>query len=205
MTNQQRQQDILNQLHASVAKLLKSGLAEVDVDAPFLELGADSLVLVEAINYVERTFGIKIGIRQIFEELTTIALLAKHVHEQIPLEENTAPEPILLAPINRKPATNGNSLKHPESNKSVSVSDIMMLPETLTTNAVSGLERIMQQQLQIVSNTMSEIVAQQLTVLRQYTASGHHKRVKSDSAANDFRGKEDRELHSSIPTVADLS
>jgi acyl carrier protein len=40
--------------------------------------------MIEAVNYIERTFGLKIGIRQIFEELTTISLLANYIHEQIP-------------------------------------------------------------------------------------------------------------------------
>ncbi|PSB55588.1 hybrid non-ribosomal peptide synthetase/type I polyketide synthase, partial [Chamaesiphon polymorphus] len=168
MTDRQRQQDILNQLHTSVAKLLKADLAEVDINAPFLEMGADSLVLVEAIGYVERTFGLKVGIRQIFEELTTIALLAKYIHEQIPLEI-TSPEPVLATSTNGKSATNGNSGHHHESNKLSSTSNVIQSTGAVTMNSASGLERIMQQQLQVVSNTMSDIVAQQLSFLREQT------------------------------------
>jgi iturin family lipopeptide synthetase A len=209
MTNQQRQHDILAQLHTSVAKLLKADPAEVDVNAPFLEMGADSLVLVEAIGYVERTFGIKIGIRQIFEELTTIALLAKYIHEQIPLEI-TSPEPVLATSANGKSATNGNSLRYTESNKLSYTPDIIQSTEDLTTNAASGLERIMQQQLQVVSNTMSDIVAQQLAVLREQT--GNFKpapnAIKETGAKHQpvvSTVNEDRESPPSPPKVSDRS
>ncbi|MEY2832873.1 MAG: hypothetical protein RLZZ574_2132, partial [Cyanobacteriota bacterium] len=178
MTNQQHQQDILNQIHNSVSKLLKADPAEVDVNAPFLEMGADSLVLVEAIGYIERTFGIKVGIRQIFEEYTTIVLLAKYIHAQTPLEI-TSPEPVLATSANGKSANNSNSSRYTESTKLSSTSDMIQSTEAVTMNSGSGLERIMQQQLQVlsnnmsvvaqVSNTTSDIVAQQLAVLREQT------------------------------------
>ncbi len=197
MTNQQRQQDILNQLHTSVAKLLKADLAEVNIHTPFLELGADSLVLVEAINYVERTFGLKIAIRQIFGELTTIALLSEYIHEQIP-PEITAPETVLIA------SANGNSLKHNESNKLSSASDIILSPDALTMNYTSTLERIMQQQLQVVS----DLVAQQLAIFRQHKENFEPvvtPRTETSptqqpivSTVNKFG-----ESHSSSPTLAD--
>ncbi|WP_019505919.1 type I polyketide synthase [Pleurocapsa sp. PCC 7319] len=166
MTNKQHQQNILEQLHINIAKLLRAELSEVDVNAPFLEMGADSLVLVEAIGHVERDYGLKISIRQIFEELTTISLLAEYIHKQIP-SEITLPEiesePVMSA--NRQSANN-NSLKNLKLNKFPSKSETIVEVSSRTIVSAGGLERIMQQQLQVVSDTMSDIVAQQLTVLQ---------------------------------------
>jgi glutamate-1-semialdehyde-2,1-aminomutase len=176
MTDRQRQQDILTQLHTSVAKLLKADPAEVDVNVPFLEMGADSLVLVEAIGYVERTFGLKIGIRQIFEEFTTIALLAKYIHEQIP-HEITNPEPVLAAVSNNvEESSVPNHL--PFSNVSSDLgnntsnghgADRAEIPSLQENNISStdfatatSLERIMQQQMQIQFQLMSK----QLDIVR---------------------------------------
>ncbi|BAY50183.1 amino acid adenylation (plasmid) [Scytonema sp. HK-05] len=91
---------ILAQLRTIVANLLKSDLEGVDVDAPFLEMGADSIVLVDAIRHIENTFGVKIGIRQLFEELTTLSALASHIEQnttiQLPVvEEISQPENVV--------------------------------------------------------------------------------------------------------------
>jgi amino acid adenylation domain-containing protein len=183
----QRQQEILAQLQTNTAGLLKADLTDVDVNAPFLEMGADSLVLVEAVNYIERNFGLKIGIRQIFEELTTISLLANYIHEQLPLERTptlaTTSEPVLAAVsspseefnvANYTPSANastkssGNGLNHSKisSLQQNNIFSTAAAPE----NSSTTLERIMQNQLQIVSNTLSDtlsnIVAQQLAVLQ---------------------------------------
>jgi acyl transferase domain-containing protein len=188
--NQQRQQEILAQLHATTAGLLKAELANVDVNAPFLEMGADSLVLVEAVNSIERIFGLKISIRQIFEELTTISLLANYIHERIPAEvaaANSSKSTTLNAVSNtndglstvryegsantstnvaRNQASNGQGGNcfdafSPQSNSVISND---------SASSSTMIERIMKHQLQVVSNTLSntlsDIVTQQLTVLQ---------------------------------------
>ena len=47
-----RREAILSKLHSLTADLLKADLSEVDVHTPFLEIGADSLVLIDAIRYI---------------------------------------------------------------------------------------------------------------------------------------------------------
>jgi amino acid adenylation domain-containing protein/non-ribosomal peptide synthase protein (TIGR01720 family) len=75
--------EILAQLCTIVGNLLKSDPEEINVHAPFLEMGADSIVLVDAIRQIENTFGIKIGIRQLFEELTTLNILASYIEQNM--------------------------------------------------------------------------------------------------------------------------
>jgi acyl transferase domain-containing protein/acyl-CoA synthetase (AMP-forming)/AMP-acid ligase II len=104
---------ILAKLHSIVANLLKSNPEEVDIYAPFLEMGADSIVLIDAIRNIENTFGIKISIRQLFEELTNLEALAiyieqntslptsevEHVQQEVPPQPSMSP-PMLVIPPN---------------------------------------------------------------------------------------------------------
>ena len=74
-----QQQAILSRVLELISQLLRVKPAEVDIHAPFLEMGADSLVLVEGVRIVEDHFGVKLEIRQFFEEITTIAALAAYL------------------------------------------------------------------------------------------------------------------------------
>jgi acyl transferase domain-containing protein len=74
---------IRSQLRVIVAGLLHADSAQIDVHAPFLEMGADSLVMLEAVRTIETTFGVKIAIRQFFEGLATIDALATYIDRHI--------------------------------------------------------------------------------------------------------------------------
>ena len=62
-----------------VADLLQESPSAIDVHRPFLEMGADSIILTEAVKGVERRFGVVVAIRQMFESLTTIDALAQYI------------------------------------------------------------------------------------------------------------------------------
>lgn len=73
---------ILSILKDLIGKLLKMPSDKVDADAPFLEMGADSLILVGALRKIEKRFQIKITIQQIFNSLKTIQQLTDHLFAQ---------------------------------------------------------------------------------------------------------------------------
>jgi glutamate-1-semialdehyde aminotransferase/acyl carrier protein len=75
---------ILAILQSTIAQLLRSQPSEVEPHAAFLEMGADSIVLMDAVQAIEQTFGIKIAIRQLFEQLTTIDALATYIDQHLP-------------------------------------------------------------------------------------------------------------------------
>ncbi|MGD7412380.1 acyltransferase domain-containing protein, partial [Ralstonia pseudosolanacearum] len=81
-----RAQAIQGALRGMVAKMLHADVARVDPDLPLLELGADSLMMVQAIGSIEQTYGVTVTVRQLFEELTTIAAIADYVDRQMPRE-----------------------------------------------------------------------------------------------------------------------
>lgn len=75
-----------------VAGTLLGSHAPVDPDTPFLELGADSMMLFQMLQAVQKTFGVTIPIGSLFDKLNTLNRLAGHVRELAPPELLTAQE-----------------------------------------------------------------------------------------------------------------
>ncbi len=73
---------VLEAIQNIMAAALHAQPDQLDVQLPFLEMGADSIVLVEALSKIEKIYGIKISIAQVFEELSTIQALADYIEEQ---------------------------------------------------------------------------------------------------------------------------
>ncbi len=65
-----------------IAGLLEVSPEQIDVHASFISLGADSIVLLEAIQRIELTFGVKVGMQQFFEALDTIDSLSLYLLDQ---------------------------------------------------------------------------------------------------------------------------
>ncbi|KYC35299.1 hypothetical protein WA1_09105 [Scytonema hofmannii PCC 7110] len=73
-------------LRSSIARWLQLAPDEIDIYASFLEMGADSIILLDIVRSLENTFRVKVEIRQLFEELTTIDTLSTYI------EQNLSPE-----------------------------------------------------------------------------------------------------------------
>ncbi|BAY66478.1 amino acid adenylation domain-containing protein [Calothrix brevissima NIES-22] len=143
---------IVAQFHSRIVNLLKAEPSEVNIHAPFLEFGADSLMLIDAINYIDSTYGIKITINQLFAELTTIYAVAAYIDGNLPPEP---PQPILVDSQSSPPViVESNGQSHNQQPTSAR--------EARVTVAQTAVERVMLQQLQVMSQVMSE----QLDVLR---------------------------------------
>ena len=164
-----RQSVVLRELTILTAGLLRTPVDEMDINAPFLEMGADSLVLMEAVRGVEKTFGVKVGIRQIFETHTNIAALARFIAETMPEDRREAlvartPPAVSMAPapaaapdpvlVQARPAAVAAAPM-----PSAKLSDLGLLAEK-TEN--SSLAALCEQQLQVYQ----QIVSQQLAACR---------------------------------------
>ncbi|MBD2682800.1 MULTISPECIES: non-ribosomal peptide synthetase/type I polyketide synthase [Nostoc] len=121
----EQRETTIQTLRSLVAKLLKTEPSNVNVQAPFLEMGADSIVLVDAVRSIENTYGIKISIRQLFEELTTLDALASYI------EENTKSESVVAEDVQEE-------LRSPQTKTP---------PQT-------AVEAIIQQQLSLMSEQL---------------------------------------------------
>jgi len=73
---------IRNRIIAIIAGLLAIEASKVDAAAPLLEIGADSLILMQAVGRIENEFAVKIPVRAFFENLSSIEAVAAYLAEQ---------------------------------------------------------------------------------------------------------------------------
>lgn len=79
-----RYEQLAHGLQTIVGDTLKLDPTLIEVDIPLIELGADSLTLVNAVRTIESAYGVKISVRQFFEELSTVTALATYLDQQLP-------------------------------------------------------------------------------------------------------------------------
>jgi iturin family lipopeptide synthetase A len=76
---EQRHQVLLTKLCELFSSLLRLDPNEIDVNAQLVEMGADSLVLVAGVSVIDDNFGVKLEIRQFFEEITSLDAIARYI------------------------------------------------------------------------------------------------------------------------------
>ncbi|WP_305783925.1 non-ribosomal peptide synthetase/type I polyketide synthase [Symbioplanes lichenis] len=68
---------ILDRVRHMVARHLGTSADAIPPDRPFFDLGADSLLMINLLRDVEAAFGVRLGMRELFEDHDTAALLTK--------------------------------------------------------------------------------------------------------------------------------
>jgi iturin family lipopeptide synthetase A len=180
------QEIILPKLRVLIAELLHIETSKINIHEPFLEMGADSLVLMEAVRTIENAFGIKVAIRQFFEECTTIDSLSTYI------DKNISPEWVLKNSPQPKPELDGSSPKSASQIATSLTTDTVqpkiappvapqkIIPSSINENGIvnnkqtiavseTALERIIGQQLEVMTHlnaSQHELMRQQLEVLR---------------------------------------
>lgn len=155
--NQTRKEQLLATLCALMAEALPAMSASEDIHVPFVEMGANSLILMEIQRTIENRFGLTIVVNQLFEELSTIAALATFIDENLPLEDCEI-------------AAESADQQEPVRGSLPPVGlPTMALPELPVGNigeVATELEQILTQQLTAASAAISKVVAQQLEFLQ---------------------------------------
>ena len=124
--------DLHRQLQGIVAELLEMEPSAVDVHQPFLEMGADSLVMLDTLRLIKERFGVAPAVRDLFGDLSTIDAVAGFLRQHA-----VAPEPDRDAP----PAVPGPDGPAPGAESSAS------LTERVIARQLETLERLMESQL----------------------------------------------------------
>jgi amino acid adenylation domain-containing protein len=168
-----RRQRILEELAALVAQAFQLDPAEIRAGVSFVEMGADSIVLMGAVRAVESRYGVKIAIRQFFEELSSLESLAAFLDFQLPPEasaEAPAAPPEAMPPTVGfgaipKPLADarGSDRDAPGSDRSRDREGAVHGNSTIDSAGVpqTAVERIMREQLA----TMAQLMSQQLLAL----------------------------------------
>ena len=149
-----RLEGILSTLKTIVNDLTGIAIADMDVDANFLEAGIDSLTLIQASQAMQEEFGVKLSVVQLLEEHSTIAAVAGYLDqalppefvaaEQVSADQRSEPEP----QISENPSAVEVSLDPPPPLKPIEVNPMVETNGPSNGNrqpsvGASSLERIM--------------------------------------------------------------
>ncbi len=93
-----RRERLLKELAGLLAQTFQLDPADIGINVSFLEMGADSIVLMSAVRAIENAYGVKITIRQFFEELSNLEALSSFLDFQLPPETVAAAPPLSQAP-----------------------------------------------------------------------------------------------------------
>ncbi|MFK4471620.1 amino acid adenylation domain-containing protein [Paenibacillus sp. RC73] len=125
---------------------------EIEPQTHFLELGLDSITLSQVRHSIKDAFGFDIPMNEFFDTLTTLELLTNHVGERVVIPIESTNQKVVESPVEIP----GNEIEH-------TAPYVLQTYEkqNLSMSAPVGLERILEQQLHLMSH--------QLEVLRDHT------------------------------------
>lgn len=131
---------IQGELARLMAEAFQLDPADIRPDVSFLEMGADSIVLIGATRAVEAKYGVKVRMQQFFAEAASLEKLAAYLDREMAPEAVATPEPHEISmPAGLAP---GNSTV-----------------EQLMREQLAAMSRLFSQQLQVLGGGASEIVA----------------------------------------------
>jgi amino acid adenylation domain-containing protein len=141
MSSKASRADIDAFLHAFLVRALPAAPTAADLQVPFLEMGANSLVLMEVQRAVEARYGITIAIPQFFQELTHAEALADYI-------ERNQTGNVAAAAV--------------AATESVAPASTFAIPAMPAGN---DLEALFARQLESAAQLMQQVIAQQLAAL----------------------------------------
>jgi glutamate-1-semialdehyde aminotransferase len=151
-----RENEIIATLKNIVSEMSGIRASDIDVDATFIEMGAESLFMLQASHSITEKLGVKVPFRALMEEYPTLRTLAAHIEQKLPAPAPVAvvqPEVLQAAPPSPSPAA--QPVEVPKAELPVTQQNII---------GSSAVEQIVAQQLQIM--------AQQLEVMRARQSRG---------------------------------
>ena len=161
---------VLARLKELMSQALPHAAEENDLEIPFLEMGANSLMLMDVQKTIESEYGLNITIGQFFEELTTINALVHYIDEQ--LQERDSDGEVTASGAEAGDTSgrvsDGNGFGRPAGTDNTSGGGFNgepgneFRPENLEE---SDIEAIFANQIRITSQAMNDLVARQLAFL----------------------------------------
>ncbi|SFY22019.1 amino acid adenylation domain-containing protein [Burkholderia sp. NFPP32] len=145
-----RSGEVLEWLRGKIGELIQADPATINIDLPFLEMGADSIVLIEAIRHIEKQYGVKLAMRRFFEDLATVQALAEYVADNLPAAAAPSGAESVAGPSTAAVAV------------AVAQSAEVLAPlaaapaEWVAAEGGSTVERVLREQNQLLSRVMSQ-------------------------------------------------
>ncbi len=153
-----RSGEVLEWLRGKIGELIQADPATINIDLPFLEMGADSIVLIEAIRHIEKQYGVKLAMRRFFEDLATVQALAEYVADNLPAA--AAPS---AAEAESESVAGPSTAAVAVAQSAEVLAPLAAAPaEWVAAEGGSTVERVLREQNQLLSRVMS----QQMELLR---------------------------------------
>lgn len=176
---------IADYLAANLRRLLKMSPSEVlNVREPFLTQGADSLIMASLVRKIENEYGLSFSMRLIFEELTSIQLMAEYIAANATVFVTAGDAPVAAAPVPEAapaaapPSAPLPSAPSPLPARALPVLPFMpQLPSPGGYNVFQDTFQLMQQQLNVIAQQfqwMSQGMQPLVPNGNGHAANGHH-------------------------------
>ena len=158
-----RSGEVLEWLRGKIGELIQADPATINIELPFLEMGADSIVLIEAIRHIEAEYGVKLAMRRFFEDLATVQALAEYVADNLPVAAApTGAEVVGASEAVAEPSTAAVAVAVAPSAQALAPLAAAAPVEWVAAEGGSTVERVLREQNQLLSHVMS----QQMELLR---------------------------------------
>ncbi|WP_413290698.1 aminotransferase class III-fold pyridoxal phosphate-dependent enzyme [Bdellovibrio sp. HCB337] len=103
-TTSHRREEILSKLVEIVASVMRIPADEVPVSENLVDIGADSLVLMNALQMVKDVYHVNVPVADVFKDLNSLMKIADYVHAELPQESAT---PATVSPTLQFPSMTG--------------------------------------------------------------------------------------------------
>lgn len=156
-------QSILNRINTMISEAIPNSDGPPDPNLPFLEMGANSLVLMDVQRSIKNEFNVELSIGQFFEELTNIDALVHFLADNSVQTPSTAPQM----------PTNGTTSQS-EAPQTIAIPQVQMPALNISQPVASGapislpqseIEAIFSAQLRATSKAINDLIQQQLVWL----------------------------------------
>src|SRR5215216_4662968 len=175
--SEDRRSWIISKLQDVMGRLFSREAAEIDIYTPLVNLGADSLFLLQASQSIQKEFGVRVPFRLLLEDLSTVDAMAVHLDQQLPAEMSplalaTEKQREMMPKVVTPQGMNTNTVsKNSFDDHSVILAQALETSAPIESNDIASdnmIQRIITQQLQINAGQL-EIMAQQLELMRNWT------------------------------------
>ncbi|MEM7127273.1 MAG: amino acid adenylation domain-containing protein [Chloroflexota bacterium] len=153
-----QRQYVLDELSQLMAGLLEVDHSEINIHQSFMEMGADSLLLINAVHKIEAQFGVRIKMRQFFDEIPTLDAAVSYIDSQVTLD---------LSPAIEQPTVPGVESTPMQPAMQVAVEDQAGVVQDAVPQT-TGVQPAMLQTgpTQTASNELTTLFAQQLAIIQ---------------------------------------
>jgi amino acid adenylation domain-containing protein len=155
---------LVGMLKNIIHDLTGTDMERIDPQVPFMDIGVDSLLMVQAARRVRDEVGVQLSVVQFLEELTTLEKVAEYVEREMSHEKLAALVPAAVAPPPGDP--HPRPLSRERERGAGYPSPVQEAPLTHTPLPLAGegpgVRDLLAQQLQV----MSQVMSQQLQLLQ---------------------------------------